>query len=364
MKRECPEGTSHAPRGAGGSSREEIERRRRDNGAASLLVEVTGLEHYSSSSSAPLSPTERATEITSTHLKPQQPQTYMPRPLGSLAAPTEPLHDAKFIDTHCHLEYVFERFKHNGNFASFAAKHRYPANFEGCITTFCDPMAFSPSFGMWQEILTEPNVWGTFGTHPHNAKYYHSTSLEEKMIQCLTHPKCVALGEIGLDYGPHTPSDPDTQKKVLGLQLELALRLEKPVLLHCRDAEDDLFEILSAVVPRDWKLHLHCYTGSIEMARKFLKTFPNLYIGVCGNVTYDSPRFQSTAAGVPLERLLLETDAPYMVPRNLPQHLRGNRFSHPSLAFYTAQHIAKIRHTPIADILKSLRANTRTMYGI
>ena len=351
IKRNCPElargDTRHAPR-------DERPVEEPKFGEQGLLVEVTGFEQDTRTEEPPPA-AERARETA----KHTPTQSYMPHPLSPSASVTT------FIDTHCHLEYVFERFKHNGTFAEFALKHSYPANFGGCITTFCDPMAFSPSFGVWQELLTEPNVWGTFGTHPHNAKYYHSSSLEEKMLVCLSHPKCVALGEIGLDYAPHSPSDQDTQKSVLSLQIELAVGLKKPIVLHCRDAEDDLFEILTTTVPHDWKLHLHCYTGSLEMARKFLKNFPNLYVGVCGNVTYDSTRVRATAAGVPLNRLLLETDAPYMVPRNLPQHLHGNsKFSHPSLAFYTAREIARIRHITVAEVLQSLRENTRYVYGI
>ena len=327
---------------------------------AALLVEITGTE------SGKFDKEVRPPEDRNGHGAWNQPtHGRVPRPFPPLAEPrAEDLGSAKFIDTHCHLEYVFERFKHQGSFADFMTEHRYPQTFEGCITTFCDPTAFSPSFGIWQSLLSEQNVWGTFGTHPHNAKYYHSSSLEEKMLKCLSHPKCVAVGEIGLDYAPHSPSNPDIQRDVLTLQLELAIRLKKPIILHCREAEEDMLEILSSTVPRDWHLHLHCFTGSPEMAKKFLKTFSNLYIGICGNVTHESSPVQAIAAMVPLERMLLETDAPYMVPRNLPKHFHSNKFSHPSLAFYTAKQIAKIRHINIAEVLKSLRENTKTMYGI
>ena len=280
------------------------------------------------------------------------------------AKSSEDLKNATFIDTHCHLEYVFERFKHHGNFASFASQHQYPACCEGCITTFCDPAAFSPSFGLWPSLLAEENVWGTFGVHPHNAKYYHSSSLEEKLLKCIEHPKCVALGEIGLDYAAHSPSDPDTQKPVLTHQLQLAVTLQKPIILHCRDAEEDMLTILSSAVPHDWKIHLHCYTGTPNMATKFLTRFPNLFIGVCGNVTYDDhSNVQRVAIEVPLERMLLETDAPYNTPKNLPRHMRG-RFSHPAMAFYTAKAIAQRKGMDIGNVLKTLRHNTRIMYSI
>ena len=360
IKRDCPQPLAPAP------SRQHVHAPRGERTAGketALLVEVTGLEHErerpdKNASSPP--PTAAASSVARVNQR-----VVVPRPFLPAAEPSthRDLKSAKFIDTHCHLEYVFERFKHQGSFAEFMDKHGYPENYEGCITTFCDPTAFSPSFGIWQSLLSERNVWGTFGTHPHNAKYYHSSSLEEKMLKCIAHPKCVAVGEIGLDYASHSPSDPDTQKKILSLQLQLAVRLKKPIILHCRNAEEDMFAILVRTVPTEWPLHLHCFTGTLEMARKFIETFQNLYIGVCGNVTYDSTSVQAIASTVPLERLLLETDAPYMVPRNLPKQL-SYKFSHPSLAFYTAKQIAQIRHMNIVDVLKALRENTRAMYGI
>ena len=366
IKRECPELSAsryHAPR----EERSATAPRGKEKPA--LLVEITGSKTYTTANNgyfiSSAATTEQEGRDPEHKPRPPQPTAYKPRPPQPGAATTEK--DTKlptFIDTHCHLEYVFERFHHQGSFAEFTTKHHYPENFEGCITTFCDPTAFSPSFGIWQSLLREPNVWATFGTHPHNAKYYQSSSLEEKMLAGLSHPKCVALGEIGLDYAPHSPSTPEIQQSVLTRQLELALQLQKPVVIHCRDAEDDLFHILSSTVPPEWKIHLHCFTGELEMGRKFLKNFPNLYIGVCGNVTYDSKKVRALAAGLPLDRLLIETDAPYMVPRNVPQHLRGNKFSHPSFAFYTAREIANIRHVHVADVLKSLRENTRLMYRI
>lgn len=375
MKRECPDApTSKLAHSCGPGApvpRDAIVKE------AALLVEVTGLERKVESVVNRCRSLDRSGDVASRSPNPppspdcdayiRNPRAKgagVPRPFpAGPSASTKDLKYAKFIDTHCHLEYVFERFKHRGTFADFMVENSYPETYEGCITTFCDPTAFSPSFGIWQSLLSEWNVWGTFGTHPHNAKYYHSSSLEEKLLNCISHPKCVAVGEIGLDYAPHSPSDPDTQKKILALQLQLAVRLEKPIILHCRDAEEDMLVLLSSTVPRHWKLHLHCFTGSSEMARKFIKTFPNLYIGICGNVTYDSSPVKAIASTVPLERMLLETDAPYMVPRNLPKQL-NYKFSHPSLAFYTAKEIAKIRHMNIVDVLNALRENTRSMYGI
>lgn len=275
-----------------------------------------------------------------------------------------PVRSIPFIDTHCHLEYVFEQSRHQGSFYSFMEKHDYPDNFGGCISTFCDPTAFSSSFGIWEELLSESNVWGTFGIHPHNAKYYHSGNLEDKVLRCIEHPKCVAFGEIGLDYAEHSPSNPQIQKEVLVQQLGLAVSYGKPIVLHCRDAEDDLLQILSNHVPHDWKMHLHCFTGSSDMAETFMSEFPNLYIGLGGNITFaKSHHIKRVASEVPLERLLLETDAPYHTPSNMPK-ARQTKYSHPALAFYVSKEIAKLQNVPLSDVLQSARKNTNTLYGI
>ena len=272
-------------------------------------------------------------------------------------------HFPPFIDTHCHLDYVFDRYHHHGTFKDFADRLSYPTNFEGCISTFCDPAAFS-SLGAWRELLSEPNVWGTFGIHPHNAKYYHTNGLEDKVLEGLQHPRCVAFGEIGLDYSDHSPSNPQIQKDILRHQLQLVVPFGKPVVLHCRDAEQDLFEILTQHLPRDWLIHLHCFTGEPHIATQFLNEFPNLYLGVCGNVT--NPRqtnMRTVVCETALERLLIETDAPYHVPSNLPK-AGWCRNTHPALGFYVAKEIAKLRKEDLVDVLKTIRTNTQTLYGV
>lgn len=272
-------------------------------------------------------------------------------------------HYPPFIDTHCHLEYVFERYHHQGTFEDFADHHRYPTNFEGCITTFCDPAAFS-SLGSWTELLSEPSVWGSFGIHPHNAKYFHSNGLEDKLLEALQHPKCVAFGEIGLDYSEHSPSDPTTQREILKHQLQLVVAFGKPLVLHCRGAEQDLFQILTETLPREWFIHLHCFTGDPQMAAQYLAEFPNLYLGICGNVTnLRQVNMRTVSSSMPLERLLIETDAPYHVPSNLPK-AGWCRNSHPALAFYVAKEIANLRKMDLTDVLNRVRTNTRTLYGV
>lgn len=279
---------------------------------------------------------------------------------GPLKAAEYPYCNTTFVDTHCHLEYVFERMRFTGSFAKFKTKFNFPDKFEGCVTTFCDPAAFS-SFGLWEDLISQNNVWGTFGCHPHNAQYYNET-LEAKIIQCLEHPKAIALGEIGLDYSKRSESKPEIQQEVLKKQASWAVTLGKPIVIHCRDAEDDVFKILQDTVPLDWKIHLHCYTGSSSFALKFLQTFKNLYIGITGVVTFAKANdARELAFDIPLDRLLLETDAPYFVPVEVA---KDNKWSHPGMVIYVAKKIAEIKKISIDEVLEAARANTKVMYNI
>lgn len=274
-----------------------------------------------------------------------------------------PFPDSKsmFIDTHCHLEYVFERLRHTGSFSEFQTRFPFPPNFEGCITTFCDPAAFS-SFGTWRDVLSEQGVWGTFGCHPHNAKYY-SDELEANIIQCLEHPKAIALGEVGLDYSSHCASPPEIQKEVFTKQANWAVTLNKPLVVHCREAETDTLQILQSCVPQDWKIHMHCYTGSSVFATRFFQEFPNLFIGMTAVVTFaKATNIHELAFDVPLDRLLLETDAPYFVPSQVAD--KRNKWSNPGMAIFTAQRIAEIKGVPLDEVLEAVRKNTAVFYGI
>ena len=259
------------------------------------------------------------------------------------------------------MEYLLERHRLR-TFSDLISWFCYPSNFDGCITSFCDPAAFS-SFSCYEELLNEDKVWASFGLHPHHAQ--HCTPiLEEKITNHLTHSKCVALGEIGLDYSEHSlkQSSIVAQKELLYRLLPYCEAFNKPVVLHCRDAEDDLFEILSTALPRDWFIHLHCYTGTLEMANRFLSTFPNLYLGFTGHLTYfkfkESHRLAQT---VSLNRLLLETDAPYMLPAAFKSTMRC---SHPPMAVCVAEEIAKIRHCSVNEVITITRENARVFYGI
>ena len=272
----------------------------------------------------------------------------------------------RYLDTHCHVEYLLERHRLS-SYIDLSLKFCYPSNFDGCITSFCDPAAFS-SFGCYKELLEEDKVWASFGMHPHHARSF-SPLLEERLLDCLAHLKCVALGEIGLDFSGHSlkQSGKAEQRKLVNHLLQYAQAYSKPVILHCRDAEEDLYEILCNALPSDWLIHLHCYTGSVEMALKFTDKFPNLYIGLTGHVTqFKFKDARNIAKDFSLNRLLIETDSPYMMPFSMRPGCssRGLKWTHPPMVVCVAEEIGKLRDCTTEEVLTVTRRNAKTLYGI
>lgn len=271
-----------------------------------------------------------------------------------------PISTVKYIDSHCHLNYVLERYHHRDGFNSFKNRFNFPENFIGCITSFCDPASFS-SLSNCDELMQHDQVWAAFGFHPHNAKYYNDL-LEYKLCERLQHPKAIALGEIGLDYSVRIQSEVEVQKEVFTRQVRLAEVWNKPLVIHCREAEDDVFDILSANLPKHWQIHLHCFTGNYEAAKKFLSHFPNLYLGVSGIVTFSkASQVHGVVYHTPIERIVLETDAPYLVPSCFG---KDTKWSHPGMIPLIAEEIAKIKNMHLDQVLKHALANTKNIYGI
>ncbi|XP_067855073.1 putative deoxyribonuclease TATDN2 [Heptranchias perlo] len=268
-----------------------------------------------------------------------------------------------FIDTHCHLDFLYSKLSFRGTFAKFMKVYdsTFPAEFHGCITDFCDPRSLVLG-NLWENLLEEPLVWGAFGCHPHFARYY--TNLQERaIIQVLRHPKAIAFGEMGLDYSYKCSTDIAKQKQVFERQLKLAVALKKPLVIHCRDADQDLLEIMKVNVPKDYRIHRHCFTGRYEVIEPFLQEFSNLSVGFTALLTYPTAVVTKEAVRrIPIERIVVETDAPYFLPRQVSK--RECCYSHPGLALYTIMEIAKQKAMKLSTVLSVLRKNTQNIYGI
>ncbi|XP_039403298.1 putative deoxyribonuclease TATDN2 isoform X1 [Mauremys reevesii] len=267
-----------------------------------------------------------------------------------------------FIDTHCHLDMLYSKMSFRGTFAKFRKVYNssFPKEFQGCIADFCDPRTLKDF--LWEDLLKEEMVWGAFGCHPHFARYY--TDLHERdLLQALRHPKAIAFGEMGLDYSYKCSTDISKQHKVFEKQLQLAVSLRKPLVIHCREADDDLLGIMKKFVPKDYKIHRHCFTGSYDVIEPLLEHFPNLSVGFTALLTYSSAfEARETIRKIPLNRIIVETDAPYFLPRQVPKSIC--QYSHPGLALHTVREIARLKDLPLSRTLAVLRQNTNHVYDL
>ncbi|KAM5148732.1 putative deoxyribonuclease TATDN2 isoform 2-T2 [Mantella aurantiaca] len=267
-----------------------------------------------------------------------------------------------FIDTHCHLDMLFSRLQHQRSFASLRQQYSstFPSEFQGCVTDYCDPRTLERL--PWRHVLNEDLVWGAFGCHPHFAQYY-TPRLQEEMMQAMRHPKAIAYGEMGLDYSHKCSTTVPDQHAVFEKQLKLAVPLGKPLVIHCRDADEDLFRIMKKCVPWDYKIHRHCFTGGYKDIEPFLSEFPNMSVGFTAVLTYSSASCaRESVTRIPLDRLIVETDAPFFVPRQVPKSVC--KFSHPGLALHTVEEIARLKNLPVRSVMAKVRENTRRLYNI
>lgn len=194
-------------------------------------------------------------------------------------------------------------------------------------------------------------VCAAVGIHPYSANDLPSDYLAQLENLCKKN-KTVAIGEIGLDY--HNNSCPkETQIKVFQEQLELAAKLDLPVIIHSREAHEDTLKILKSYKPSGV---VHCFSGSLEMTKEIIKL--KMHIGLGGVVTFKNAKHtQDVAKNIPLESLLLETDAPYMAPAPF----RGQRCDS-SLIKYTAQKIAELRKISVENLLRATRQNAEKLF--
>ena len=197
-------------------------------------------------------------------------------------------------------------------------------------------------------------VYASCGVHPHDTDSMTEDDLKE-IEKMLSSKKAVALGEIGLDYY-YDNSERETQKKWFIRQLELAKKLDVPVIVHCRDAMGDCLEIIKNSGVK--KGVMHCFSGSSESAKEILKI--GWYISFSGSVTFKNAKnLQMAAETIPMDRLLIETDSPYLSP----EPVRGKR-NDPSRVKYVAQKIAEIKGITVEEVAKITTENAKRFFNI
>lgn len=198
------------------------------------------------------------------------------------------------------------------------------------------------------------NIYGAIGIHPEDAAKYEE--LEEQLRVYLIEPKVKAVGEIGLDY--HCDVDHDLQKEVFRKQIELAHEFQLPISVHNRDAFEDTYEILKETNGAQYGGIMHSFNGDVQWAQQFIEL--GMDLSFSGVVTYDNAsEVQEAAKYVPLEHLLVETDAPYLTP--MPYR---NRQNEPGMTRYTVEFLAKLRNENIDNLASQTMQNAKRILKI
>lgn len=201
------------------------------------------------------------------------------------------------------------------------------------------------------------NIYASVGIHPHSADEVDDNTLR-KIKELAQNEKVVAIGEIGLDYY-YDNSPRDIQRECFKKQLELAKEVNLPVVIHSREASQETFDIIQEAQDGTLRGVMHCYSGSVEMAEEYINKL-GFYISIGGPVTFKNARIvKEVAQSVPLDKLLIETDCPYLTP----EPYRGKR-NEPMFVKYTAQEIAKLRETTIEELAEATSRNAKTLFGI
>lgn len=197
-------------------------------------------------------------------------------------------------------------------------------------------------------------IYAAAGIHPEYVEELRE-GWEDELRELLKHDKVVALGEIGLDYHYEDGAPKELQREVFIKQLEIARELDLPVVIHSRDAMGETLEILKEYKPRGV---MHCFSGSAESALQVVRL--GLYVGFTGVLTFkNSKKAWAACEAVPLDRLLLETDCPYMAP--VPH--RGERCDSSMLKF-TAEKMAELKGVSVEEIIKITRENGKRLFGV
>ena len=255
----------------------------------------------------------------------------------------------ELIDTHCHL--TFKQFA-----ASLEAviARADSAGVKQLITVGTDPDDNKQAVALAEKF---DHLYAAVGFHPHVAKDITTADLKE-LKQLASHDKVVAVGETGLDFHYNFSKQPD-QKKLFTAQLEIAAELKKPVIIHSRQAFDETMAILESKARGIEKIVFHCFGGSAEQAKIILEK--GYYISFTGVVTFkNAETVRQAAMAVPLDRLMLETDCPYMSP----EPMRNQKVNEPALMIHTAAFIAGLKSLHPDDLAAAVTATSRAFFNL
>lgn len=248
-------------------------------------------------------------------------------------------------DTHCHLFY--EELKNDLSNVLLRANEMNVTRFICVGTNIIDS----------KECLSitenHENIFSSVGIHPHDSKDIEDGYIDE-IYELMEYESMIAVGEMGLDYYRNL-SPPEIQEKVFREQLEIAQDLNRPIIFHNRDADSDIIKVLS-----DYPEVIgvaHCFSSTLETANALLEM--GYYISFSGNITFKNSHLSEIVKEIPLHRILVETDSPYLSP----EPYRG-KTNEPSRVRIVAEKVAEIKNIPFEDIAKHTHENASELFQL
>jgi len=254
------------------------------------------------------------------------------------------------VDSHCHLDYdiLYNDLK--------SVVKRASQNNVNLLLTICTTLE---SFNKIKFIVDKyPNIYGTFGIHPHESKNFLSMNFDLIIKYKNEHKKIIGIGETGLDYH-YNYSDKSVQKKIFIEHIKAAKKLDIPLIVHTRKAETDTFDILKEYM-KDNKLKviIHCFSGSRSFAKKLINI--GCYLSISGIITFkNSEELEEAVSFIPVDKLLVETDSPYLSPA--PNRGKSNE---PSFLTYVIDKLSEIKKMDKNIIASNTTNNFKKLFQL
>ena len=251
------------------------------------------------------------------------------------------------IDSHCHLDR--EPLISNLNQVLTRAKD---VGLEKLLTICTTSSGYNNILDI---VSKDPMIYGTFGIHPHETKNY-LIKKDEIVKKVKMNSKIIGVGETGLDFY-YNNSDKDTQLKSFQNHIEAAMDLNIPLIIHSRNAENETYDILKKNYQKNLKILMHCFTGSTDFALNLVPL--NAYFSASGIITFKkSTELQETFKKIPEDKLLIETDSPFLSP----EPNRGKK-NEPSFIKFTAQKLANLRNIEVDKLILLTTNNFNTLFS-
>jgi TatD DNase family protein len=250
------------------------------------------------------------------------------------------------IDSHCHLDH--EQLL--GDLSNIIKRSK-EVGIQKLLTISTTPESFEK---IKEIIKIDKMIYGTIGIHPHECNEYQFTS--EHIVENLSkNPKIIGIGETGLDFF-YNNSEKEKQIFSFEQHIEASIKTSTPLIIHSRNAENETFNVLNSYKNKDLKILMHCFTGTKKFAEKLLTL--NAFFSASGIITFkNSIDLQETFKFIPLDKILIETDSPFLAP--VPNRGKKNE---PSFIDFTAKKLAEIRNISKIELIKLTTQNFNKLF--